>query len=174
MRRALGRALAALLAWAGLWLPYIVLDPAVLARPTVIAPQPYLSGLAYLASYHGEAGPGYLAGLSFTGARWWFWPLSMLVKMPAAALALLLAGLAAWCWAEPAARRRALLTVALPGIALAAFTITSPFNIGVRLLLPVIALWAAAAGALAPVIARLRRSWRAAAAAAVAVLAAEP
>jgi 4-amino-4-deoxy-L-arabinose transferase-like glycosyltransferase len=173
VRRALGQAgLAALLAWAGLWLPYIVLDPAVLARPTIIAPQPYLSGLAFLASYHAGAGPGYLAGVSFTGARWWYWPVSLLVKMPATALALLLAGLAAWCWADPGARRRAALAVALPGIALAAFTITSPFNIGVRLLLPVIALWAAAAGALAPAIARLRQSWRPAAAAGAAVLAA--
>lgn len=160
--------LAAGLTWAGLWLPYIVLDPSVLAQPTIIAPQPYLSGLAFLASYHAGAGPGYLAGLSFTGARWWFWPVSLLVKMPAAALVLLLAGPVAWIGAERAARRRALLAVALPAIALAGLTITSPFNIGVRLLLPVIALWAAAAGALAPAIARLR-GFRRRVAAAVAV-----
>jgi 4-amino-4-deoxy-L-arabinose transferase-like glycosyltransferase len=171
VRRALAHAaLAAAVTWAGLWVPYIVLDPSVLAHPTIVAPQPYLDGVAYLASYDAGAAPGYLAGISYSGGRWWYWPLSLLVKFPAAVLLLLLAGAVAWYWTERDVRRHALLAVGVPAVVLAGFTVDTPLDIGVRLLLPVIALWAAAAGSLVPVVTGLRPAWRRALTGTLAVL----
>jgi Dolichyl-phosphate-mannose-protein mannosyltransferase len=162
--------LAAGLTWASLWISYAALDPAVLTRPTIIAPQPFLDGISYLAHYHPGAAPGYLAGISFDGGRWWFWPLSLVVKWPAATLILLIAGLAASLRAGPGPGRPALLTLGVPAVVLTGFTVTTPLNIGVRLLLPVIALWAAAAGALVPVLAGWSAAIRRAAAGVVAGL----
>jgi len=52
------------------------------------------------------------------------------------------------CWRlPPDARRRAGLAVAPPAVLIAAFTLAMPKDIGVRYLLPVLALWAAAAAA---------------------------
>ena len=146
---------AAAITWACLWVSYAALDPSVMVQPTILVPRPYLDGIAYLASYHAAAAPGYLAGLPYTGSRWWFWPLSLLIKFPAASLALLLAGTFAWCCTDRAARRRLLLAVGIPAFPLVIFTLTSPLNIGIRLLLPVIALWAAAASALVPAVSAL-------------------
>ncbi len=50
------------------------------------------------------------------------------------------------------------------------FTIVTPLDIGVRLLLPVIALWAVLASSLVPVVAGLRPAWRHGLTAALAVL----
>ncbi|HEU0239447.1 MAG TPA: glycosyltransferase family 39 protein [Micromonosporaceae bacterium] len=152
--------LVAAIVWAGVWLSYVVLDPSVLTHPTVIAPRPYLDGLSYLASYNTNAIPGYLVGVSYTGSRWWFWPVSLVVKYPAAILLLLVAGLVSWWRLGRAIRQRALLAVALPAIVLAGFTMASSLDVGVRLLLPVMALWTAAAGAIVPALGGLTRTWR--------------
>jgi hypothetical protein len=170
-RRALASAaLAAGLTLLSLWVSYAVLDPGVLAQPTILVPRPYLDGIAFLASYRSGGAFSYLAGISYTGTRWWFWPVSLVIKFPAATLALLVAGALAWYWTDRAARQRALLAVGMLAAPLAVFTIASPLNIGVRLLLPVIALWAAAASAVVPVVAALRPPARRAAGAAVAAL----
>jgi 4-amino-4-deoxy-L-arabinose transferase-like glycosyltransferase len=147
--------IAGVVTWAGLWIPYILLDPGVLTHLTVIAPKPYLDGLSYLRSYDASGFPGYLAGIAYTGSRWWYWPVSLLLKYPASTLLLLVGGLAAWWWAKD--RSRVVLAVWLPALVLTVFTVTSPLNIGVRLLLPVMALWSVAAAALVPVLAR--KAW---------------
>jgi Dolichyl-phosphate-mannose-protein mannosyltransferase len=171
VRRALARTgLAAALTWIGLWIPYVILDPAVLTHPTVIAPKPYLDGVSYLASYNASGIRGYLLGIAYTGGRWWFWPLSLLIKYPAPILLLLVGGTIAWWWTDRDARRRTLLAVGLPAIVLAGFTIAGPLNIGVRLLLPVMALWAVVASSLVPVVQRLGLTWRRAITTAAAVL----
>jgi 4-amino-4-deoxy-L-arabinose transferase-like glycosyltransferase len=137
---------AGLVTWVGLWIPYILLDPSVLTHLTVVAPKPYLDGLSYLRSYDASGFPGYLVGIAYTGSRWWYWPVSLVLKYPAAILLLLIAGVAAWWWAR--SRSRVVLAVWLPAIVLTVFTVTSPLNIGVRLLLPVMALWSVATAAL--------------------------
>ena len=97
LRRSLTRcALVALLVWLGVWLPYLVLDPATLTHGISIVPRPYLEGISYLAGHDTVAAPGYLLGHAYTGGRWWFWPLSMAIKLPIALLALLVAGAASW------------------------------------------------------------------------------
>jgi hypothetical protein len=171
VRRALADAgLVAVVTWVGVWIPYVILDPSVLAHPTVIAPKPYLDGVSYLASYNASHIHGYLLGIAYTGSRWWFWPLGLLVKYPAAILVLLVGGLVAVFWIDRAARHRALLAVVAPGTVIAGFTVAGPLNIGVRLLLPVMALWAVTASALVPAVGRLSRSWRRALASAAVVL----
>ncbi|HEY9484338.1 MAG TPA: glycosyltransferase family 39 protein [Micromonosporaceae bacterium] len=161
VRRALAyTGLAAAVAWIGLWIPYVILDPVVLTHPTVIAPKPYLDGVSYLASYNASGIHGYLLGIAYTGARWWFWPLSLLIKYPAPILLLLVGGAVAWWWTDRDARRRTLLAVGLPAIVLAGFTVAGPLNIGVRLLLPVLALWGVAASSLVPVVQRFGLEWR--------------
>jgi len=169
VRRAVARTgLAALIALVALWIPYAVLDPAVLAHPAAVLPQPYLDGIGYLWRHDRIPGPGYLAGVSYTGGRWWFWPVSLVIKLPAAALLLLVAGVVAWWRADQGARRRALLAVAFPAILLTGFTVTMPRDIGLRYLLPVLALCAAASGALVPAVAAARPAARRAAGVAVA------
>jgi hypothetical protein len=169
VRQALaGIALAGLVALVAVWIPYAVLDPAVLGHPGLL-PSPYLGGIGYLRAADTPT-PGYLAGVSYTGGQWWFWPLSLVIKLPAAALLLFVAGAVAWLPADPAARRRALLAVGLPAVLLTGFFVTMPRDIGVRYLLPVLALWAASCGSLVPAMAGLRPVARRAAAAGACVL----
>jgi hypothetical protein len=54
------------------------------------------------------------------------------IKLSAAILALLVAGTLAGYRTEQVSRRRALLAVGIPAEALAAFTVGSPLDIGVR------------------------------------------
>ena len=160
VRHALARTgLTGLISLAAVWVAYAALDPAVLSHPGLL-PSPYLSGIDYLRTTETVAAPGYLAGDSYTGGRWWFWPLSLVIKLPIEALLLLVVGGGAWFMVRPTARRRALAAVGLPAALLTGFTLTMPRDIGVRYLLPVIALWAAASGALIPAAARLRPAAR--------------
>jgi len=108
-------------------------------------PRPYLDGAEYLAAQDTSGSAGYVAGIAYTGGRWWFWPLSLMIKWPGTALLLLVAGAAGCLRLPPDPRRRAGLAVGLPAILLTAFTLALPRDIGVRYLLPVLALWAAAA-----------------------------
>jgi 4-amino-4-deoxy-L-arabinose transferase-like glycosyltransferase len=150
VRRALCQAsIASALALAVIWVPYVVPDPAVVLHPAGLLPGPYAAGLRYLYANDGSPAPGYLSGISYVGGRWWFWPVSLAVKYPAALLALLVAGAVSWLRIDRGTRTRALLAVAWPAALLAAFTVTMPRDIGLRYLLPVIALWTAGAGALA-------------------------
>jgi 4-amino-4-deoxy-L-arabinose transferase-like glycosyltransferase len=158
LRRALAHAgLAALITWIVVWGVYAILDPAVLRQLPILVPRPYLDGIAYLASHDTSPAAGYIAGISYTGGRWWFWPLSIVIKWPTTGLLPLIAGAIACRWLAPAVRRRTVLAVAIPAIVLTGFTITMPRDIGLRYLLPVIALWAAAAGALVPAARSLSR-----------------
>jgi hypothetical protein len=136
----------------------VALDPAVLAHPGLL-PSPYLDGIGFLRAAD-TATPGYLVGVPYTGGQWWFWPLSLVIKVPAAALLLFVAGAVAWLAVDRAPRRRALLAVGLPAVLLTGFFVTMPRDIGVRYLLPVLALWAAASGALVPAVAALRPAAR--------------
>jgi hypothetical protein len=169
-RQALARTAAvAAVTLVAVWIPYVVLDPAVVGHPGLL-PSPYLDGISYLRATDTIPAPGYLAGVAWTGGQWWFWPLSLVIKLPGAALLLFAAGAGAWLAAEPATRRRALLAAGLPALLLTGFTVTMPRDVGVRYLLPVLALWAAAAGALVPAVAALRPAARRAVATGACVL----
>jgi 4-amino-4-deoxy-L-arabinose transferase-like glycosyltransferase len=143
----------ALTAVAVIWASYAVLDPRVLLHPAPVLPRPYLNGLLFLKAHDSGPLPAYLLGRQWTGRQWWYWPGSLLVKMPLPALLILAAGpLAVWAASRPV-RREALLVIALPALALTAFTLAVPPDTGIRYLLPAIALLLVAASGVA-VIAR--------------------
>ena len=144
--RALARAgLAGLIAWAVVWAVYIAVDPAMVWQVPMLVPRPYLDGIGYLDAHDTTGSAAYVAGIAYTGGRWWFWPLSLVIKWPQTALPLLVAG-AIGCLRLPRAlRRRARVAVGLPAVLLTAFTLAMPKDVGVRYLLPAPALWAGGA-----------------------------
>ena len=169
--RALASAgLAALVALAAVWASYVVLAPSVLWQSPSVLPRPYLDGTAYLAAQDTVGTAGYVAGIAYTGGRWWFWPVSLVIKWPAVSLLLLVAGLVACGRLPRGVRGRVAGAVTLPAVLLTVFTLMMPRDIGLRYLLPVIALWAAMAGALLPAITASRPRPRYMARAAVAGL----
>jgi Dolichyl-phosphate-mannose-protein mannosyltransferase len=137
--------LAGLVVWAAVWAVYIVLDPAMLVQVPLLVPRPYLDGIGYLAVHDTSGSAAYIAGIAYTGGRWWYWPLSLVIKWPGTALLLLAAGAIGCLRLQPDLRRRAGLAVALPAALIACFTLMLPKDVGARYLLPVLALWAAAA-----------------------------
>jgi len=143
--------LLVLLALVGVWVPYIALDPDAVLHLSRVLPTPYVEGISYLGSHDTAAAPGYVLGVAYSGGRWWYWPVSLVVKYPIAVLVVLVSGVVSWGWIDRPARRAALAVLALPAVVLAAFTVLMPRDIGLRYLLPVLALWAAGAGALVPV-----------------------
>lgn len=144
--RAFARAgLAGLIAWAVVWAVYVAVDPAMLRQLPMLVPRPYLDGMRYLAAHDTTGSAAYVAGIAYTGGRWWFWPLSLAIKWPLTTLLLLVAGVAGCLRLPPDPRRRLVLAVGLPAILISALTLAMPKDVGVRYLLPAIALGAAAA-----------------------------
>ena len=157
--RALAQAaLAALIVWAAVWAVYLVLDPAMIGQLPLLAPRPYLDGIRYLSVHDTSGSAAYIAGIAYTGGRWWYWPLSLAFKWPEAGLLLLIAGAIGCRWLPRDLRRRAGVAVGVPAVLLTAFTLTMPKDDGLRYLLPVFALWAAAAGSGLVAAARALRS----------------
>jgi 4-amino-4-deoxy-L-arabinose transferase-like glycosyltransferase len=147
IRGALARAgLAALIVWAAVWAVYLVLDPAMVRQLPLLAPRPYLDGISYLSVHDASGSAAYIAGIAYTGGRWWYWPLSLAIKWPEAGLLLLIAGAIGCRWLPRDLRRRAGAALGAPAVLLTAFTLTMPKDVGLRYLLPVLALGAAAAG----------------------------
>lgn len=180
------------LAVATLWAGYAVLDgPAVLPaqagleiltadapeEPPGIAslvtalplPAAYELGVGYLARVSVPEAPAFLLGHSFDGTTVWYWPGSALVKLVPATTAVLLAAGAMWLWnrRRPAREPRAAGAgvVASLAAALTAFTVLQPRPIGLRYLLPALALAFALAAWLPVRLARgttVARTWCAA------------
>ncbi len=146
--------LVVLVTWASVWIVYAALDPGVLLHPSVVLPLPYLEGIRFLAANDTIPGPGYLLGVAWTGGRWWYWPGSLLVKTVPTTLLVLLIGPWGLMAAGRGTRRRAVLVLVLPALCLLAFTVGAPRDIGLRYLLPVIALWLVAASSMVPVVLR--------------------
>ena len=134
--------------------------PSVIWKSPSVLPRAYLDGVSYLASQDTVGTTGYVAGIAYQGGRWWFWPVSLVIKWPAASLLLLVAGaaVAAFGWRRLPAGVPSRLAgaVVLPAVLLTAFTLTMPRDVGLRYLLPAMALWAVLAGALVPAVTALR------------------
>jgi Dolichyl-phosphate-mannose-protein mannosyltransferase len=153
-----GSAATVVVALVVLWASYVVFDPGVVAHPTFGLPWPYVNGLRYLRVHDSGNAPGYLFGREWNGRRWWYWPAILLVKMPLPMLVVLVAGLFALPAATRKARREVGLAVALPAVALAAFTMFIPDDTGIRYLLPAIALLIVVASGVV-VLARRSADW---------------
>lgn len=136
---------AGVVSWAVVWSFYIALDPRVALDPTIVLPSPYIQGIRFLAANDTLPAPGYLLGAAWTGGRWWYWPGAMLVKTVPTTLLLLVVGPMGLRTVDRATRLRALAVLAAPAVLLLAFNLTTPRDIGLRYLLPVIALWLVAA-----------------------------
>ena len=149
-------AAAALVGWAVLWASYLVFDPSVIARSHLLLPQPYWDGLLYLREHDSVPSTGYLLGQTWLGGQWWFWPGSLLVKLTTPVLLVLVLAPLCWRLVERARRRDALTVLAVPALVLLAAVMLSPRDLGVRYLLPVVALWCVGA---APVALLARRRW---------------
>ncbi|HEY4377179.1 MAG TPA: hypothetical protein VGM93_08465, partial [Acidimicrobiales bacterium] len=108
------------------------------------APQEWRSGFDYLVITSGPK-PSYLWGQSWRGGRWWFFPATVPLKVPLPALLVLFGGLGAFRGLDPERRRWALVGVVAPAVALLAFVMAQPLDLGVRLVLPSLALWMVAA-----------------------------
>jgi hypothetical protein len=150
----------ALVAWILVWAVYVALDPGIVVHSWVILPQPYVEGLRFLASNDTGSSPGFLLGVSWTGASVWFWFATLVVKLSTPILVLLVAGplvLVALVRSGRISRstwRQTLVAVVLPALVLFAFELPNPRTLGVRYLLPSIALWIVAASPIALVVTR--------------------
>jgi hypothetical protein len=126
----------------------------------VILPQPYVEGLKFLANNDTGSSPGFLLGVSWTGASIWFWPATLLVKLSTPVLVLLVAGPLALVVLVRSGRigratwRQTVVAVILPALVLFVFELPNPRTLGVRYLLPSIALWIVAASPIAMVVTR--------------------
>jgi 4-amino-4-deoxy-L-arabinose transferase-like glycosyltransferase len=134
-----------LVTWVFVWAVYGALDPRVLLDPTIVLPAPYLSGMSFLLHNDTVPGPGYLLGVAWMGGRWWYWPGGLVLKTVPTTLLLLVVGPFGWIWLDRSTRRQASFVLALPALCLLAFTVLLPRDIGLRYLLPVLALWLVAA-----------------------------
>ena len=139
-----------LVAWVCIWVTYLVIAPGSV-WPLGVLPKLDLTGLRYLSTNDTQSGPAYLLGSFWVGGRWWYWPLSLLIKVPLVTVALLVVGPVGLAWVKRSVRRRALAAVVLPAVAIAAFTVPGPRDIGVRYLLPVLGLWLVVAAAVTQV-----------------------
>jgi Dolichyl-phosphate-mannose-protein mannosyltransferase len=147
-------------AWALVWVGHLAIAPASPAISYVAAtagsgpvartasrvvdlipwPRSYKLGFQYQISASTGKSQAYLLGESWRGVRWWFWPATLAMKLPLAALAVALLGPIAWCRLDRATARRA-ATVLLPSlVVLVVFLLPFPKQVGVRYALPVIAL----------------------------------
>ncbi len=144
-----------LVAWACIWVTYLVIAPGSVWPPGLL-PHLDLTGLRYLSTNDTQSGPAYLLGSFWVGGRWWYWPLSLLIKVPLVTVAVLVVGPVGLAWVKRSVRWRTLAAVLAPAIAITAFTVPGPRDIGVRYLLPVLALWLVVAAAMTQVPRRAR------------------
>ncbi|MGH9231632.1 MAG: glycosyltransferase family 39 protein, partial [Acidimicrobiales bacterium] len=103
-------------------------------------PESYKLGFQFQIAASPLESPAYLMGQSWRGVRWWFWPVTLAVKLPLAVLVVAVLGPTAWRRLDRATVHRA-ATVLLPSVVvLVVFLLPFPKQVGVRYALPVIAL----------------------------------
>jgi hypothetical protein len=165
--------LVLLVAWAALWIGMRALSPvpdftrvdhmtgvdAPLTGDIVRLvpwPEEYDAGVYDVARYSKVETPAYLFGHAWSGANWWYWPGSLLVKLPFTVLATVVGGLVCWSRIDRARRRRAAIVLIPPALVLTAILLPFPEPKGLRYLLPVIALSLVAAS---PIVTIGRHTW---------------
>lgn len=161
-------ATASAVALAGVWAVYRLVDPtapggapgarfdgliaaagerSALARLALAVPLPteWRAGFAYL-TVTSDLRPAYLAGRAWEGTQWWYFPVSLVAKVPMPAVVLLVVGAVAWVWVPRSQRVAGAVCVVAPGVLLLGFTAVQPLALGLRLVLPCLALWMVVAG----------------------------
>jgi Dolichyl-phosphate-mannose-protein mannosyltransferase len=166
--------LVLVVAWAALWIgiravsplpefsrvdPLPELDNAPLAADVVRVvpwPQEFDTGIYDTARVSTVETPGYLFGDAWLGANWWYWPGSLLVKLPFTVLAAVVGGVVCWWRIDRVRRRCAAIVLVAPAVVLTAIVLPYPQPVGVRYLMPVVALGLVAAS---PLVTIARRTW---------------
>ena len=139
---------AGAVSWAAVWLVLHRPRSPRRARPHHCLAVPLLPRDSLSGDNDTQPAPGYLLGAAWTGGRWWYWPGALVVKTVPTTLLLLLVGPIGWRTVDRSTRWRAVAVLAAPALLLLAFNLTTPRDIGLRYLLPVIALWLVAASSL--------------------------
>lgn len=121
------------------WLVYGALDPAYTLHHLNVLPQRYIEGFDALADAHAAPGHAFLLGHRWDGPGWLVWPISMVIKLPATLLAAYALAPLFQRRAPSAARRRIYVALAPSAVALGLFTIATPVYLGLRYMLPVLA-----------------------------------
>jgi hypothetical protein len=122
-------------------------------------PKSYELGFQFQIAASPLESPAYLMGQSWRGVRWWFWPVTLAVKLPLAALAVAVLGPIAWFRLDRATIRRA-ATVLLPSVVvLVVFLLPFPKEVGIRYALPVVALLLVVGSPVAPWLVASRPRW---------------
>ncbi len=139
-RLAMGAAVV-VTAWAGVWVVIRAISPfphfhqtgdfasalpeAGFTRWARIVPWPteYAAGIRKTGHLASVSADTFLFGRHSSGARWLYWPGAMLVKLPASALVLAVAALLWWVASTRTIRMRAVFTLGLPLVVLAAVTV---------------------------------------------------
>lgn len=171
-RRALtSSAIVGLVAFVGVWVGIRVIAPTSLhgdarvlheqiveqasndslpAKIVATAPLPleWQSGFSYLMITSDDR-PAYLFGQAWEGSKLWFFPGSMVAKLPLGVLALVAAAPFAWRRLHSDRRRVATLVVGLPAGLTFGLVLMQPLNLGLRLVMPTVALLLLAASAVA-------------------------
>ncbi|MEY2450432.1 MAG: hypothetical protein QOD92_6 [Acidimicrobiaceae bacterium] len=183
-RRALGRAaLVLVVSWAVLWVGYRGLsphpseqvrsqydhflhcpagcpDPTIVDRTLEILPVPIelRTGTRIQGILSSVPHDGFLFGHHVLGTVWWFWPVSLLVKLSIPALLAVVAGSIGWLL-DRRHRRALALALALPAVLLLVATVLQAAPVGVRYLFPVIALTLPGAALVADRLLSVRSRW---------------
>jgi 4-amino-4-deoxy-L-arabinose transferase-like glycosyltransferase len=168
-RQAVRAAVAVLLvAYLGLWVGYRAFDPtpptgapaarfqgivdeashrSAAARLVLAVPAPteWRAGFGFL-TITSDQRPAWLAGQAWDGSRVWYFPATVLLKVPLGALLAMVGGIVGWLAIGRRGRRDALIVLAAPAFVLFALTDLQPLNLGMRLVLPSVALAVVAAG----------------------------
>jgi hypothetical protein len=153
-------AVVALVTWLLVWVVYLALSPSVVIHSWVLLPQPYVEGLKFLANHDTGSAPGFLLGVGWMGSNVWFWFATLVVKLSTPVLVVLLAGPLVLVGLVRAGRvsrstwRESAVAVILPAVILFLFEWPNPRTLGVRYLLPSIALWTVVASPIALVAGR--------------------
>ena len=166
--------LVLVVAWAALWigmrvispvpdftrvdpLPHVDHEPVVSEVARLVPwPKEFDTGIYDTARFSTQSTPGYLFGDAWFGAKWWYWPGSLLVKLPITVLAAFAGGLVCWRAVGRDRRRLAFVVLAPLAAALTAILLPYPEPVGVRYLLPAVALGLVAAS---PLVVIGRRRW---------------
>lgn len=111
-------------------------------------PEEWRAGFGYLSLTSVDRASS-LLGASWDGGRWWYFPVSAALKLPATLVVAVVAG---WALAARRAidRRRLITVVVAPPLMLWLFLVAQPLNLGLRLAMPVVAMALVGIGSLVP------------------------
>jgi hypothetical protein len=148
-------AIAVGVSWLTLAVAYAALAPTAAVSGVagtlvnLAVPLDWRRGAVHLLHAGSRPGPAFVLGHFHMGRWLFFWPASLLVKLPPLTLVALVATPLAWLRLDAGVRREAWWVIGLPAVVLGVFTLQQQRPIGLRYLLASIVLWMIGSGAVA-------------------------